>query len=201
MSSFFKIDVRVITVVVVYLTLIYTTVYCFSAVGTDAEFGVITPDVVPDKVYKVSSNEQNASDDANSGWFVGIVGFILGVLTVLSVPVTFGMTLPLAVAVVGSFTLGGALIGVGVSKLGRALDVEIPFSGFLEGVKGFLGAILDLFVFIGGFLTFGLIADTGLVVPDSFAWLLFFMVFPVWLYFLVISAGFAVEAWKAVKAW
>lgn len=194
--SFFHISPKTFTVIVIYLTLVYTLVYSFGVAGVSNELVVVTPDVVPVEMHKVTSDEQNQSEDVDTGFLFAIFGVVAGVLIVVT-----GGWFALAIPIIGSGLFGGFLLGVGVSNLGRALDVELPFSGFLNAIKGFFGAILDLFLFIGKFMTFGLISDTGIVIPSAFGWLIFLMTFPVWIYMLIIVAGFSVEAWKAVKAW
>lgn len=202
MSSFFHISAKTLSIVIVYLILVYTFFYSVGAARSSADFKVIMPKVTVTKT-SISQDSINASVDQGNGILGAIIGAIVVGLAALATAVTLGAASPVLFAAVGVVAGGitGYIGGYFISGVARAAEVELPWNDFAFALRGFFGSIFDLFMFLVDFLTFGIIIDAGIYVPVVFSVLLFLMTFPLWIYFLIIVAGFATEAWKSVKAW
>lgn len=206
--AFFSISAKKITFVVVYLMLIYTVCYGFSAGAQDSgSYTVVVPTIAQSRL-EVNTTVVEAESD--SGWFGALVGLIVGtIIAVVTFPIggvvlgsavaTLSGTLPVAIAV--SLPIAGAVVGYGLDYGVHALGFDMPWDDFVGSLQQFFGSVFDLFLFMVSFLTFGLVGDAFVGFPPEFFWIPYLMALPVWLYFLIIVAGFAVEAWKAVKIW
>jgi len=206
--SFFKISVKTIVFVVIYLMLVYTVCYGFTGARSGQDYVVVMSDIPMSRTnITVDINATIIEGSGNLWGLIGAVaGFIVaGVATVLSLGALSGVTVPVMITlgsgIAGAgagYFIGGA-IGRGVTQGMLDADIEVPWQDLSLAVTAFFGSIIDLFLFMVSFLTFGLIGDAFIGFPSELVWIPFLMALPVYLYFMIIVAGFAVEVWKGSK--
>lgn len=206
MSHFFKISAKTLTLMMVYIFLVYSVTYSFSFVAGQTGYVGVLPSITVTKT-NITQEEINATINEGYGLLTGIVGAIIGVLAGVAIVMTWGAATPfVAIALGGAVTgigvIGGYEIGYGISAYAHSQGISLAFDDFVVGLRTFFGSILDFFFFAIGFLTFGVFGTTASMgLPNEFYWIVFFMTFPVWIYFLVLVAGFGIEAWRSVKSW
>lgn len=198
MSSFLNISTKTMVILIVYLMLVYTTVSAFGFVSGGFQ-GVVIPENPMINYKMADDNDTTPLQSGSSAGFWGIViGAIVGVIVGIVFPPA-GVGLGYAIAFGAG--AGATILGSVGFVYGWATDeynIEMPFDGFLRAVQSFFGSIVTLFVYIFGFLSFGLIVGV-IELPSYLQWLLFIMVVPVWFLLIVWLAGLGIESWKAIK--
>lgn len=200
--SWFKLSTKFFVFTIVYLMLIYTTVYAMQPERSKDDFAIGVPDVAMVDV-NVTGEDYNASVDQGAAIVGGVVGFLVGAIGVALIAT--GVLAPVGLFIVAGGLAGaliGAEVGYQISYFNRDTMIEIGFGDIAVALKGLLGGIISVVGFILSIMTFGVseaIMSGGL--PESFFWIAWLMTVPIWLYYIVVLTGFVIEGAKAVKLW
>lgn len=202
--GFLNLRPKILVVLVCYMIMVYTCVYAFSPRASPSGLGKQIPEFDLSS-FNVTSEEYNASvreeNKQNAGLLGAIIGGISVTVGVLITCVTLGVASPVGVALVagGLGAIGSYFIGYHLSDGTEVVNVGI--NDFLSGLKRFLGSIWSFGGFLLSILSFGLFASSTLYIPNELAVVVFLMVLPVWILIMTILSGFAIEVYKAVKIW
>lgn len=195
---------RIVVICIVYLTLMYTSVYAFTATTTVRDFNVQTYYTAPMEV-----NVTNIPGDGNvsgseilSGMFGGgLIGFIIGLAAIIGIGLaTAGIgVIPAVGVVVASTTIGGATGGllVGWDEAGI---IDIPLADALVAVDQFIGHVIGMFGYMISFTLVNPNAFTdNMGMPTSMLFIVYFMIMPIWVYFGIAIVDLAHKSIKAVR--
>lgn len=198
-----NIHTKTFVAIILYMVIVYTMMYGVAG-GLSHDTGSVSVNApeIKEVHYRTNYSEDDvhAEENHHNGLLGALIGGLITVLYAASVIVSGGATLIL-IPIVGTGIFGGYMVGVAVSHTAHVLNVELPWLGFIDMVASFFGSIVDLFSFIGGFVTFGVIGRSfsGVSIPAGLGWIAFIMTIPVWIYGTVILGTFAVEVWNGAK--
>lgn len=197
-----NISTKTFVAIILYMIIVYTMMYGVAGgMSYDYNISVQQPDI-KEIHYRTNytEGEIEAEENHNMGLLGALIGGFFTVAYAVSVILSGGATLIL-LPIVGSGIIGGYMVGVGISSAAHALNIDVSWVNFIAVLGSFFGAIADLFSFIAGFVTFGVIGRSfsGVVIPAGLGWIAFIMTLPVWLYGTVVLGTFAVEVWNGAK--
>lgn len=200
-GSFFHVKPKIIVLMIIYMSLIYACNYAFVSGATmeNTQFGYMSStssivDVKPENKTQV----QRTTDGATKGALVGaILGCIAVAVGVILTPFTGGISLGLALVVVGGFTGVGATIGAIQGYTGATIEIwgisQVIgfFQELAENIINFIRMLLD-------FLSFGVINSANTPnIPYPFNLIPFLLTMPIILILGVWIIGLAIESLKA----
>jgi len=191
------------------MIVLYTIMYGVAGGGTayTGDVNVAVPDI-KEVHHETSYNDgtpEPENDPNSNGIFFAIIGAIASTLCVIALPFTFGLSslglgVTTGIMVIGGTTVAGYAVGYLSAEGANYIGLNLPWLDFIEGLSTFFGGILDLLTFIVGFATFGVIGNAFVGMPAEFYWIGFIMTFPVWVYFMIIIAGFCVDIFNSAKS-